>query len=136
MTIGAFLRQCRQELGLSLRSLAQRVRVDVAYLSRVESDRVSPSSRLLRKLANALNRSEDPMLLLSGRVPERMREMISRQPDRAAAALTGLAEMSVAEPRSPYGSALYAHRGCRAIENGFPFEWLSIFLPIREIFLF
>lgn len=125
MTIGAFLRQCRLELGLSLRSLAQRVGVDVAYLSRVESDRVSPSSRLLRKLANALNRSEDPLLLLSGRVPERMREMISRHPDRAAAALTGLAEMSVAEPRSPYGSALYAHRGRRAIENGFPFEWLS-----------
>lgn len=125
VTIGAFLRQCRKELGLSLRALAQRVGVDVAYLSRVESDQVSPSSRLLRKLANALDRSEDPLLLLSGRVPERMREMISRQPDRAAAALTGLAEMSVAEPRSAYGAALYAHRGRRAIENGFPFEWLS-----------
>lgn len=125
MTVGAFLRASRVALGLSLRALAHRVGVDVAYLSRVERDRVSPSARLLSKLAGALNQNADSLLLLSGRVPPRMREIISRQPTRAAVALNSLAEMSVAEPRSPYGSPLLAHRGPRAIEDGFPFEWLS-----------
>ena len=125
MTVGAFLRASRKALGLSLRALARRVGVDVAYLSRVERDRVSPSARLLSKLADALNQNADSLLLLSGRVPARMREVISRQPTRATIALNSLAEMSVAEPQSPYGSPLLAHRGPRAIEGGFPFEWLS-----------
>lgn len=125
MTVGAFLRSRREALGLSLRNLAHRVGVDVAYLSRVERDRVAPSERLLSKLAGALDQNADSLLLLSGRVPNRLREIISRQPTRAATALNSLAEMSVAEPRSPYGSPLLAHRGPRAIEEGFPFEWLS-----------
>lgn len=124
-TVGAFLRASRKALGLSLRALAHSVGVDVAYLSRVERDRVSPSARLLSKLADALNQNADSLLLLSGRVPARMQEIVSRQPTRVAVALNSLAEMSVAEPQSPYGSPLLAHRGPRAIEDGFPFEWLS-----------
>ena len=125
METGSFIRQSRAALGVSLRSLAQQLDMDPAYLSRIESGRTPPSEQMLRKLAAVLGRSEDELLLLSGRLPERLRELVSRQPHRAATALRTMAEMCVAEPGAPYGDPLLARRGRRAIEDGFPFEQIS-----------
>ena len=96
METGSFIRQSRSALGLSLRSLTQQLGVDAAYLSRIESGRVRPSEQMLGKLATALGRNEDELLLLSGRLPERLRELVARQPHRAATALRTMAEMCVA----------------------------------------
>ena len=125
METGSFIRQSRSALGLSLRSLAQQLGVDAAYLSRIESGRVPPSEQMLRKLATVLGRNEDELLLLSGRLPERLRELVSRQPHRAATALRTMAEMCVAEPGAPYGKPLLARQGRRAIEDEIPFERIS-----------
>ena len=125
MEVGAFIRQRRVELGLSLRGVAQRLDLDVAYLSRIESGQVPPSVQILRKLADLLGCSEDELLLLSGRLPERIRALISRQPEKAAAALATMAELCLAEPGSAAGVALVAERGRRVVEDGFPFEWVS-----------
>ena len=80
---------------------------------------------MLGKLATALGRNEDELLLLSGRLPERLRELVARQPHRAATALRTMAEMCVAEPGAPYGEPLLARQGRRAMEDGFPFEQIS-----------
>jgi putative DNA methylase len=125
MTLPEFIKKRRKALDLTIRATAQRVGVDVAYLSRVEAGRVPPSDQLLRKLAQVLQCDEDELFLLAGRLPESVRKMVSRQPDRAAAALRMMAEMCVAEPGAPYGGPLFAERGERAIEDGFPFEEVS-----------
>lgn len=119
-------------MGLSLRAAAQRLGVNAAYLSRVEGGKVSPSDQLLRKLTEVLDVSEDELLLLAGRLPGPLREMVSRQPYRAAAALRAMAEMCVAEPGTPYGQPLVAERGRRAIEDGFPFEQVSEIAEIES----
>lgn len=123
--LGPTIRQRREHLGLSLRATAQKLDIDVSYLSRVEAGKVPPSDLLLQKLSDVLDCDEDELLLLAGRLPESVREMVNRQPRRATAALRTMAEMCVAEPGTPYGEPLIAMRGERAIEDGFPFEEVS-----------
>jgi len=124
-SFGTFIRERRAALGLSLRQAAQRLRVDPAYLSRVEAGKVPASEQLLQRLAGVLGCQEEELLLLGGRLPARIRAMVARHPSRAAAALTTIAEMCVAEPGAPYGEPLFAERGVRVIEDGFPFEEIS-----------
>ncbi len=125
MSFGEILRQHRGAAALSLRSLARRLGVDAAYLSRVEKGTVPPSEQLLRGLAAALDWSEDELFLLAGRLPESLRHFVELAPEKVAAALTGLAAMVVAEPQTPYGGPVLSGRGERAIEDGFPFAELS-----------
>lgn len=125
MSFGLFIRDRRIALGFSLRLAAQKLRIDPAYLSRVEAGKVPPSEQLLERLARVLKCEEDELLLLAGRVPESIRAMVAQQPRRAAAALRTMAEMCVAEPGAPYGEPIFAQRGERVIEDGFPFEGVS-----------
>ncbi len=130
--LGQIIRDHRQRKGLSLRATAQKLGVDVAYLSRVEAGKVPPSDQLLLRLATVLECDEEELLLLAGRLPESIRKLVSRQPQRAAAALRTIAEMCVAQPGSPHGAPLLAQRGQRAIEDGFPFEQLSAIAELES----
>jgi len=125
MSVHAFLKSRRGELGLSLRSVAARCSVDPAHLSRVESGAVPPSDALIERLADALAVPHDELLLLAGRLPSSLRVLVEREPHRVAAALSDLAGMLVAEPRHVYGAPVVGGRTERAIEDGFPFEHLS-----------
>jgi len=125
MNLGSSIRERRKALGLSLRLAAQRLQVDPAYLSRVEAGKVPPSEQFLCQLAQVLDWREEELLLLAGKLPSALRDLVEKQPYRATVALTSIAEMAVAEPGAPYGSPLIATRGRRAIEDGFPFEAVS-----------
>ncbi len=52
--LGAEIRRVRQDNGLTLKQLAERVDVTASYLSQLERDIVEPSLSVLRKIANAL----------------------------------------------------------------------------------
>ncbi|MCL7454197.1 MAG: helix-turn-helix domain-containing protein, partial [Anaerolineae bacterium] len=54
MQLGNRLRARRQELGLSLRELAERVGLTASFLSQIERDLASPSIESLRKISDAL----------------------------------------------------------------------------------
>ncbi len=132
MTFGEILRQRRQEVGLSLRALAQRLGIDPAYLSRVEKGRVPPSEQLLRGLSAALEWNVDELFLLAGRLPESLQHFVALEPEKVTAALTGLAAMVVAEPQTPYGGPMLGGKGERAIEDGFPFAELSAVAEVES----
>ena len=119
------IRGRREQLGLSLRSVAQEAGVDPAYLSRVESGKVPPSDQLIHELAGVLRWTEDELLLLAGRLPATLRELVAREPRRATTALRNIGAMVAAEAGSAYGSPLVARRGMRAIEDNFPYEEIS-----------
>ncbi len=125
MRFEELLRNRRKALGLSLRLVAQRVGVNPAYLSRVESGYAPPSDQLVLSLSKVLDLSADELFLIAGKLPNSLRSLVEKAPIKAARALRGLAEMTVAEPVSPYGQPLIAFKGGRAIEDGFPFEELS-----------
>jgi putative DNA methylase len=132
MAIGEFIRSHRQARELTLRDLARRVNVDAAYLSRVEGGKAPPSDHLLLDLADALSLSADELLLVAGRLPEKIRALVEKEPYRVSTALRSLAEMSSAEPGRPYGAPLVAVQGTRAIEDGFPFEAISEIAEIES----
>ncbi|MGD2206139.1 MAG: XRE family transcriptional regulator [Anaerolineae bacterium] len=54
MELGHRIRARRQELGLSLRDLAERVGLTASFLSQIERDLTSPSIESLRKISDAL----------------------------------------------------------------------------------
>jgi putative DNA methylase len=125
MNLHAFLKSRREELGLSLRTVAARCSVDPAHLSRVESGATVPSDTLIERLAEALSVPRDELLLQAGRVPSSLRTLVEQEPHRMASALSDFANMLVAEPRDIYGAPVVSGRTERAIEDGFPFEHLS-----------
>lgn len=125
MNFEQFVRAKRERAGLSLRETAERAGVNQAYLSRVEAGRVPPSDHLIKGLAEVLSCDQDELLLLAGRVPQTVQRMVERSPYQATMALKNIALMSVAEPGETYGQPMLASQGKRAIEDGFPFEYVS-----------
>src|SRR3990167_3917457 len=55
---GKRLRQLRKKKGLGLKPLAKIVRVNHAYLSRIEASHVRPSEQVIGRLAKALGHDE------------------------------------------------------------------------------
>ena len=84
--LGEFLRIQREELkkedkSYSLRQVAQRIRVEPSYLSKVErGENVSLSEEKLILLAKDLDQDPDIVLALSGRVSSDLQEVIRKRP--------------------------------------------------------
>lgn len=85
-----------------------------------------PSDALVGAAARALTVDADELHLLAGRVPPSWQQTIDQVPERAVEHLRGALASCVAEPTVPYGRAVIAFSGTRAIEDeSFPFEELS-----------
>lgn len=63
---GTFLRTQRHLANMSLRAMAERSKVSNAYLSQIERGMHSPSVRVLRSIAGALDLSAEAMLAQAG----------------------------------------------------------------------
>ncbi len=64
-TFGIFLKEKRQQNGLSLRALGKQVELSHIYLYNIESGRKAPpSDDVIKRLANALNLDEKSRLLI------------------------------------------------------------------------
>jgi len=124
MNFGFFIRQQREGKGLSLRETARQVEVDASYLSRVEAGKAPPSEQLVNKLAKTLEYDKDELFLLSGRLPDSLHEILFSEPERAKAAIKSIAVLPTVD--STVSLPTLATSGMRAIEDTFPFEYLSI----------
>ena len=69
MALGNHLKDLRIKADLSQAALAQRVGIDVTYLSKLENGRQQPSERVLRSLAEALGEEPGRLLVMAGRLP-------------------------------------------------------------------
>lgn len=85
-TFGAYVRRRREALrrergGFSVRKVAERIRVEPSFLSKVERDETAPPSHdTIVRLAEALEENADVLLALAGKVSEDLREAIIRRP--------------------------------------------------------
>jgi transcriptional regulator with XRE-family HTH domain len=84
MELGQRLRSRRQEMGLSLRELAQRVDLTASFLSQIERDLASPSIESLRRISDAL---EVPIFHFL--VEPEVRSPVVRRDERAQLNLPG-----------------------------------------------
>lgn len=124
MDFGQKIKGLRNTLGISLKSLSAKLNIDRAYLSRVESGKVPPSDGLISKLSSVLKHDKDELFLLAGRVPDSLLKEISKNPEETIKRLKLSLSESVADPIASYGRTLIT-AGDRAIEDGFPFEYIS-----------
>jgi len=65
-SVGARLREKRDQLGLSLRELARRLEVSASLVSQIETGKIQPSVRTLYAMVNELGLSLDEIFELSG----------------------------------------------------------------------
>ena len=84
MHLGKWLRQLRKQRNLRIRALAKAVKVDHAYLSRIESGRTQPSEETVHKLAKVLRYDEAELMILADRIPLRWRSAIKKAPQETA----------------------------------------------------
>jgi len=124
MTFGQRIKELRNSLGISLKSLSARLKIDRAYLSRVEAGKVPPSDGLISRLADVLSYDRDELFLLAGRIPESLMKEIYKNPGEIVKRIKMSPVDCVAEPSVLYGRTLITS-GDRAIEDGFPFEFIS-----------
>lgn len=85
MRFGNRVRELRQMRGLTQQKLAERLSVSLSYVSKVENERLNagdyPSEKFVHRLADALDCDEDELLLLTDRVPEKIRQRIQEKPE-------------------------------------------------------
>lgn len=77
--LGARLRQLRKETGMSQREVADKVKIDFTYLSKIESGLMYPSEEVLKKLAKVLNADKDELITLAGKVPSDLSEVLKNK---------------------------------------------------------
>lgn len=98
-TLGAFLRQRREELResdrrYSVRQVAQRIGIEPSYLSKVERDEGSPPAEgTLRRLAAELEVDPDLLLAMAGKVSSDLLETIRQRPLLFATLIRELRDM-------------------------------------------
>jgi transcriptional regulator with XRE-family HTH domain len=84
-TFGQKLRDLRKAKGLSQRALADIVKINFTYLSKIENEKLDfaqfPSEPLIRTLADALDADVDELLLLAQKIPEQIKQRVIERPD-------------------------------------------------------
>lgn len=85
MKFGQRVRDLRLGSGLTQQELADRLKVSVSYISKVENEKLHfgdyPSEKFVHKLADALNADEDELLVLTERVPKAIRRRVREKPE-------------------------------------------------------
>jgi len=71
------LRELRKQAGMTQKGLADKVDVDFTYLSKIENGVLPPPSKsVILKLAEVLSADQDELLILAGRVPSDVAEIL------------------------------------------------------------
>lgn len=127
---GSSIKELRLSMGLSIRALARRADVSVAYLSKLERGESNPTIGLLRRIAEALNVPLETLVdspqvpLFEEEMPASLRAFIDEY-----GAPGEKFETELSDPE--YRRALLGVR----LRGRYPDtseEWLQIFLAIRQ----
>jgi HTH-type transcriptional regulator, competence development regulator len=91
MSFGERVRELRRQAKLSQRELASRVDINFTYLSKIESETVSPpSEQVIKKLAQEVASElgdvnetalSDELITLAGKIPSDLARTLSANPD-------------------------------------------------------
>jgi len=84
-TFGNYIRKKRLELlrqngAFTLRQVAQAIKVQPSFISKVEHGQVLPSEGKIVELAKVLKEDSDVLLAIAGKVPSDLRQIIQMRP--------------------------------------------------------
>lgn len=80
MSFGVLLKRLRSERDMSLRDLSGRLRMDHAYLSRLENGTVLPSTRVIQELSRVFGISKEELSLSAGKFPKDVAKVFYEHP--------------------------------------------------------
>lgn len=77
-SFGHLIRQARKNKGYSQRELAEKLKLDFTYLSKLENNRAdyAPKEEVIRSLAVHLDLDAEELIFLSGRIPQDDEEVL------------------------------------------------------------
>ena len=78
--LGELIRRIRQEKGISLRKLSEKVNVSFVNISYIENGRIETSKSVLREISKALNYDLDKLLALANTVDDDITNIINKRP--------------------------------------------------------
>ena len=111
LSFGETIKKLRRECDLTQRQVAEKVGIDVTYLSKLENGRGEmPSEKLIRELSSVLDADPEELLALAGRVPNEIRELALADVDFARF-LRKIPEMDEPERRKLYRRAGSERKG-------------------------
>ena len=99
--LGARLHELRVNRDLTLRGLADELRLDFTYLSKIENGADKPGEETLRGMAAFFEVDADELLALAGRVPPELADRARREPNMGRL-LRRLPDMSPDKMRKIY----------------------------------
>jgi transcriptional regulator with XRE-family HTH domain len=96
---GEVLRQMREEKGISLRKFAVKIGITPTYLSKIERLEITkaPSEEFIRLAASELDTDFQELMILAGRIPAELPEIISQRPREMAILLRTAKKMNTSE---------------------------------------
>lgn len=77
--LGAKIRELRRKLGWDQVKLAEKAKIDVGYLSRIENGRLIPRMDNLKKIAEALGIQAEEIEKLAVRTPNDLSQVITQK---------------------------------------------------------
>jgi transcriptional regulator with XRE-family HTH domain len=83
VTFGTILKQLRKDSGLGIKKLAPALGIDYSYLSKLESETISPSANVVGRVATYFSYDCDRLLLAAGKVPDEVLTILRENPDQA-----------------------------------------------------
>ena len=83
MDFGKVLRRLRRDKGISIKQLASDLDVNYTYISKIENSHVTPSSTIVNKISSYFNYSSDELLLISGKLPKDIEDILRNNPEEA-----------------------------------------------------
>jgi transcriptional regulator with XRE-family HTH domain len=86
-TIGQRIKRERLTENMTQRELADRVKVGVPHISKIEAGRENPSDELLARIAGVFRLETEELLLVARRLPEGVVESLASDPAKALAFL-------------------------------------------------
>lgn len=84
-TIGQRIKRERLSRDMTQRDLADKVRVGVPHISKVEAGRESPGDPLLRRLAEVFDVDAEELFLVARRLPDEIAEEFAADPGKVLA---------------------------------------------------
>jgi transcriptional regulator with XRE-family HTH domain len=84
-TFGQRLKKLRMDRKLSLKTLAEKLKISLPYLSQIEADLAIPSEPLARAIAQQFEANEEELVFLARRVPKQLDELMDKYPNATEA---------------------------------------------------
>lgn len=82
MSFGTRLREIRLQKRMNQQTLAAAAKIDVTYLSKVETGKMDPPAEdTVRRLATALGEEPTELLILAKKIPSDVREIVTETPE-------------------------------------------------------